>query len=1170
MVKRKKGQPCAASVNSSQDGMTTSVTERVTEEQGNKNLIVDDSVENKAHKCESKGKRDGSETTKDQGEEESLPQYKHPVLRSSVRPHKRFKKDQTPPPMQPKLPEKPVKQEPKAVKKRWEAWTVQDKNFFFEALFEHGKDFEAIQKYMEVRHKKRGDPPNLIKNKDQVRHLYYRTWHKIFKYLTPNKEMKKTHQELYGLINYGELRKKVGGGLNEKIGQKLNELITTGCTLIRHKGRNLRIKMPICKALKRLNSSEGVEEDEPTKLPMKVLIELQPCSNAAWSTIQSMAQNPRLRITVPLKKEIGSLLGFLQEKWTPHRQKLLKSLRPFLQEEPHAMLRLRLPENADIKPLNELKGKYMHSNCKTPFHFVIPETGKYGKAGTLSSSPRISGKSKSQIAKNNKAMSAALSKCVTKDTLLGDAKGDKMCEICRKIKTVNNNVFKGRDKKEKVCCCALPTASKTEKMEISNHRRKNSSSIEDHVTGDVTPIDIEEMSGDNDRTSNKETNKTDIAAKLSEECKLRQGITLRNCDGLTFTEIYAMLGMPDKIRFEYDWKKEEPPKEATEGTSGVEMCGIESTEHRSAVGEKAETCELVKTLQRLIFLADSELSEITKPKQGSSSNTSPSRSSASFAASTPPSKSTIAGVKTSATNKSPKENTKISANKAAQRANINASSLIAGSDNCSDIVRSATIGDQDKEVFVVPTTLPATKKISPATSSQQDKAFMAQLQSINKEPNIFLPRYKKRTRGRKPLVVQRTLLPRPSQNPTRHMMSLSIVQNSTSAGTGSFTPILPSQLGVLASTATPSNTNRSKPRNIAPLTSGNTTTTNTINTVNTIAIAAKVAGVPGHTSPIGSPLQLTNMGSPSSLPQVMGPGLTVNGVSTDLMTMAVTSCGTQPQPADMGTMQISHIGGASTSVTTNTDPLITSGSPTKTGSVPISAALSINTTGTSSENTNHLLVSPPNISSLLDISLPPPDGAMLSTSAESLINMGIATTGIHSFAGQLNTPVSTTNAVHSSYLTTPPSPKEQLGIASPIMSPSTSPFKLSLSTPEQQWLNGERDDISFSSILASIESPEKKDRGNHSLVGAQPPSLVNEYSRDSLMAKHAADVDTTLQYMMNENSIDYISKFADLAAQISAAPETPKKPSFDLNRTGEDDSSGSKDETFVVKALDKL
>lgn len=34
-----------------------------------------------------------------------------------------------------------------------------------------------------MRYKKRGKPANMVKNKEQVRHFYYRTWHKISKHI---------------------------------------------------------------------------------------------------------------------------------------------------------------------------------------------------------------------------------------------------------------------------------------------------------------------------------------------------------------------------------------------------------------------------------------------------------------------------------------------------------------------------------------------------------------------------------------------------------------------------------------------------------------------------------------------------------------------------------------------------------------------------------------------------------------------------------------------------------------------------------------------------------------------------------------------------------------------------------------------------------------------------
>lgn len=70
-------------------------------------------------------------------------------------------------------------------------------------------------------------------------------------------DVKKLAQELYGLINYGELRRKIGS-VSEKTCMKLNELIYRGSVAIRTKGKTVRIKTPMCRALRKLNQLDGM------------------------------------------------------------------------------------------------------------------------------------------------------------------------------------------------------------------------------------------------------------------------------------------------------------------------------------------------------------------------------------------------------------------------------------------------------------------------------------------------------------------------------------------------------------------------------------------------------------------------------------------------------------------------------------------------------------------------------------------------------------------------------------------------------------------------------------------------------------------------------------------------------------------------------------------------
>ncbi|XP_020297366.1 protein cramped [Pseudomyrmex gracilis] len=200
----------------------------------------------------------------------------------------------------------------KSLKRSCELWSLEDKNTFFKALNEYGKDFDALQSYFLSQGKKRGLPDAVIKNKEQIRHFYYRTWLKISKHLKFSEDVKKTTQELYGLINYGELRRKLPR-IHEKVHLRLNELVYWGSTQVRLKGKTIRIKTPICRTLRKLNQLEDWQEE--IKLPSRITIELRPRNNMAWWQVQAVSMNPRVRTLLPMQRRLSSLLIFLQQRW---------------------------------------------------------------------------------------------------------------------------------------------------------------------------------------------------------------------------------------------------------------------------------------------------------------------------------------------------------------------------------------------------------------------------------------------------------------------------------------------------------------------------------------------------------------------------------------------------------------------------------------------------------------------------------------------------------------------------------------------------------------------------------------------------------------------------------------------------------------------------------------
>lgn len=273
-------------------------------------------------------------------QEKQEPKGAPPVQRSSLRVLKRPRKDVSPPATSVSSGTNAVSNkksnvskqtgDPGKTRRTWEQWSADDKNSFFEAVCEFGKDFESIQSYIAQRSKKKGVPGHCIKNKDQVRHFYYRTWHKISKVMDigeGREDVKKQTQELYGLINYAELRKKYSASINEKNGQLLTELVLTGSTMVKIRGKRIRIKTPLCRALKKLNNVEDAKDDLPPKLPSDVYVELRPKNNAAWVHVQSLAQNPRVRTKTSLQRRLSNVLECLQSRWKPLR---LRQVHAFL------------------------------------------------------------------------------------------------------------------------------------------------------------------------------------------------------------------------------------------------------------------------------------------------------------------------------------------------------------------------------------------------------------------------------------------------------------------------------------------------------------------------------------------------------------------------------------------------------------------------------------------------------------------------------------------------------------------------------------------------------------------------------------------------------------------------------------------------------------------------
>ncbi|XP_068003110.1 protein cramped-like isoform X4 [Melanerpes formicivorus] len=1159
------------------------------------------------------------------------------------------------------------KEEGKKVRRQWESWSTEDKNTFFEGLYEHGKDFEAIQNNIALKYKKKGKPASMVKNKEQVRHFYYRTWHKISKYIdfdnVFSQGLKKSSLELYGLICYGELRKKIGGCMDDKNAAKLNELIQAGATTVRYKGRNLRIKAPMCRALKKLCDPDGVSDEEdqkPVRLPLKVPVELQPRNNHAWARVQSLAQNPRLRMIVELHRKVSSLIEFLKQKWALHEVRMRKTLEERqLQDsrdsetrgsfsEEKAMLHLFPGENCTLTPLPGV-ARVVHSKAFCTVHWqetgkckqntkdshLLPpaqilgiQSGQGTARGQLKYARGTEGKgvgrAESTMESSKPSQPTAEVSAGTEDgtpepsLVEGTASHLGITNSLQKVSSGLQDPGGNHEKLSSVAFCVegregqasdqaavLPSCSTAcgcskipdvEELSLLDPFPRYMKSCQDLIVpekcsctdklhgkdsasaaGDTSPVAFPsgrsaetsdsssqllrsgmaspvsgpsrcETQGSHGQNQQLDACTKDITDAVMEDSQEKlgssfppppqgqsstkslkddpnrlsqqvreEGWSLRTSESLTLAEVYLMMGKPNKLQLEYDWlavlePETQDAREQTSESSAVPAC---TTFHKQ------------KLLNCLLKLISTEVNPKPTPEM-SSVATSPIKPAQEEQSLTPPGKVIAISTRSPgcARNQAALRNKAFSPGAASSSSglrNLPRPLLVAGPSNSGST-------DADGGLFAVPTTLPPNSRHGKLflPSKEAELTFRQHLDTISMQSDFFLPKPRKlRNRHlRKPLVVQRTLLPRPSGNPSQHVCSFSILSNSSITGRGSFRPI--------QSSLTKAAVSRPIVPKVLP-----TQATNHLSSA--IDLAAKSAGIiPG-----------------SPVPVLDADGLSgVSPLSPDRVTTVVT--GQEATAAHQNGGSISTVEGSSQGCRV---PFISL--PTRPEQEPVpdgfqgTSVLSLSelsktplqnglsTPPLPSSEASSTRLSPPNVSALLDISLPGPPEDVLSQGepatqiSDSIIEIAISS-GQYSEGVSLS-PAKLNGSDSSKSLPSPSSSPQQNWIASPSHDP--------------QWYPNDSTDSSLSSLFSSFISPEKGRKmlptpvGTASGTSLLGPSLLDGNSRDSFVSRSLADVaevvDSQLACMMNENSIDYIARFNDLAQELSIPEPTRREILFD-------------------------
>uniref|UniRef100_A0A452V8S5 Protein cramped-like n=1 Tax=Ursus maritimus TaxID=29073 RepID=A0A452V8S5_URSMA len=1078
----------------------------------------------------------------------------------------------------------------------------EDKNTFFEGLYEHGKDFEAIQNNIALKYKKKGKPASMVKNKEQVRHFYYRTWHKITKYIdfdnVFSRGLKKSSQELYGLICYGELRKKVGGCMDDKNATKLNELIQAGTWRFATRFTCARLSRPLP-----VTGLSDEEDQKPVRLPLKVPVELQPRNNHAWARVQSLAQNPRLRMIVELHRKVSSLIEFLKQKWALHEVRIRKtledrqlqhSLTEPLQEK--VALHLFPGESCTLTPLPGV-ARVVHSKAFCTVHWqeggrckqsskdthtlppaqILGIQSGQGTARGQVKCPRGSAEGKgpgrpppstdaSQSSGESSPESApgegaapSLSSLDTPDRLppgLQDAGGrlektpmatpaegrdgparepaDAMC-ACGQLPELEDELslldpFPRYMKScqdliipEQCRCadlrpsgCASPETRVPSSAEVADLAQAGAPSPVPGLQPDVCTKDSADALAEEPQ---EKVNPSDPppqgqpaapASRLAQQLR-EEGWNLQTSESLTLAEVYLMMGKPSKLQLEYDWL-------AVLGPEGQAPGGQARGPHTGPPPPTFHKQRLLSCLLRLIF---SEVNPRLAP-EGNGSSTASVRPAQEEQSATPPGKVVTVS---SRSPRCPRSQSALRSSKTFSPSSAPCSSGLRNPPRPLLVAGPSSTGSSDSDggLFAVPTTLPPNSRHGKLYSPSKDTelTFRQHLNSISMQSDFFLPKPRKlRNRHlRKPLVVQRTLLPRPSEHQSHNVCSFSILSNSSVTGRGSFRPIQSSLTKAALSRPI-------VPKALPPQATGHL--------ASAIDLAAKSAGIiPGSPLPVLDAEGLSGISPLSSdevTPTVSGQDSTSTHQNGDSIPSGTSDPFISvPSRPEQEPVTDGFQGSPVLSLSELSKAPLHNGLP-----APLPAP-----EGSCSR------LSPPNVSALLDISLPGPPEDVLSQGepathiSDSIIEIAIS-------SGQYGEGV-------------PLSPAKLNGSDSSksLPSPSSSPQPDWIASPthDPQWCPSDPTDSSLSSLFASFISPEKSRKmlptpsGTHSGTSLLGPSLLDGNSRDSFVSRSLADVaevvDSQLVCMMNENSIDYISRFNDLAQELSIAEPSRREVLFD-------------------------
>lgn len=945
-----------------------------------------------------------------------------------------------------------TKRRKKKVKRQWESWGKAEKDTFFEALHEYGKDFDRICHFIATKHKRRGDPPALIKNKNQVRHFYYRSLNKIAKYLpeqlSGNDNQKKMIIELKGLICYGELRKRICGW-NDKMGKKLEELLSHGTISIRSKGRNFKIRAPVqCRALKRLTSTGQGKEDgdaQSLAMPNKLVVELLPHNHSAWAAVQKLSKNPRLRTSVPPKKPLSLMLHFLMKRWQVVSRKTLEPLKMCFVIPSEFNVSSDVVDKQAVSPAwKSSSGDLCYvENAATPDILPVEDIAKACSPSSLveekSSGANVSGL----------------------NGMLKDAPQEVAKSGCNSASTEPNTPGSS-------CADSVSQTDKSAGVSLS-------ASVE----------------CSSQRCTETTTESCSISQPAKQDCNDKNQPTfwtLETCGNITFGEIFRKLGRPPKLKLEYTWHDIEnnlsPSQTAVCLTTLVDIASQEFKKGKESSGKPKTTSKSTDASLDKICLHS-----VTKEK-GSSSSVS-------------------------------KEKT--------------------GSKSSRPVTKRS-----EKLPFILPSVVP------PATQTT-NKTIISDLR----------PTARIRKRQQRP-NVHRTLLPRPVGSPSSvppGAVAVSFIPQPgqtvgtiLASGVSTSTATVTTQSKTVVSSKTPPETSITSELAVAPTvvdsTSPHSVDENGFANANSSTLGLEVSGFEG--TDLLAVMDHFVGNTKSLVDSTVTTSNSVDSIIGLALGTAMDNNGTPPSIAGISE--------------DSTSGFLASLPSRKTSNLELAAQTvqRIGSNAALSASDVHIEELNSGIASVVPSSMASPTLENILNSTGSAAQSPVSTTGDVFFSS--TGPIS--SIVDSQSQQEALTGKESLDVPSLMLSPNT--VSVLPASFQSQWFNGESSNFSIGSLFDKLTTSPKKDERLVSLEESAGETVFKEPSQDNLLSSHhLLDPETALHAMMDENSVDFVKKFQDLAKELagennktptssSSGPTFPVLSNTETNsRSSDDSNSGS-------------